>query len=114
MMVQMAASNTILQTIADDDKRGRVMSFCSMAFLGIAPFGSIFAGVLAGAIGAGNTVLLGGVAFSGRVRVRGASALVPDAHTSHLRRTGDCAGDCLRHPVGDVIHATPQRSTDVQ
>jgi MFS family permease len=62
MMVQMAASNTILQTIVDDDKRGRVMSFYSMAFLGIAPFGSLFAGVLARAIGAGPTVLVGGVA----------------------------------------------------
>ena len=48
MMVQMAASNTILQTIVDEDKRGRVMSFYSMAFLGMAPFGSLFAGVLAG------------------------------------------------------------------
>ena len=61
-MVQMAASNTILQTIVDDDKRGRVMSFYGMAFLGITPFGSLFAGVLAGAIGVGGTVLVGGVA----------------------------------------------------
>src|SRR5690606_19969354 len=41
MIVQMASSNTILQTIVDDDKRGRVMSFYSMAFLGMAPFGSL-------------------------------------------------------------------------
>jgi MFS family permease len=62
MMVQMAASNTILQTIVDEDKRGRVMSFYSMAFLGMAPFGSLFAGVLTRYLGAPNTVLVGGIA----------------------------------------------------
>jgi MFS family permease len=62
MMVQMAASNTILQTISDEDKRGRVMSFYAMAFLGMAPFGSLFAGLLAQVIGASGTVLVGGIA----------------------------------------------------
>lgn len=62
MMVQMAASNTILQTIVEEDKRGRVMSFYSMAFLGMAPFGSLFAGVLAGQIGVSGTVFVGRVA----------------------------------------------------
>ena len=45
MMQQMAASNTIIQTIVEDDKRGRVMSFYAMAFVGMAPFGSLLAGV---------------------------------------------------------------------
>jgi MFS family permease len=62
MMVQMASSNTILQTIVDDDKRGRVMSLYSMAFMGTVPFGSLFAGALASRIGAPRTVMLGGVA----------------------------------------------------
>jgi len=62
MMVQMAASNTILQTIVEEDKRGRVMSFYSMAFLGMTPFGSLFAGSLASGIGAAWTVLLRGIA----------------------------------------------------
>jgi MFS family permease len=62
MMVQLAASNTILQTIVDEDKRGRVMSFYSMAFLGMAPFGSLFAGALAGSVGAAGTVVIGGIA----------------------------------------------------
>lgn len=62
MMVQMAASNTILQTIVEEDKRGRVMSFYSMAFLGMTPFGSLLAGLLAQRIGAPGTVILGGVA----------------------------------------------------
>jgi len=62
MMVQMASSNTILQTIVTEDKRGRVMSFYSMAFQGVAPFGSLFAGALAGLIGPDRTVVVGGVA----------------------------------------------------
>ena len=60
MMQQMAASNTILQTIVDEDKRGRVMSFYSMAFMGMAPFGSLLAGSLANRIGAPYTLTIGG------------------------------------------------------
>lgn len=61
MMVQMASCNTVLQTITHDDKRGRVMSFYTMAFLGTAPFGSLLAGGLASKIGTPRTLLLGGV-----------------------------------------------------
>jgi MFS family permease len=61
MMVQMASSNTILQTIVEDDKRGRVMSFYTMSFMGVAPFGSLLAGSLAEAIGAPNTVRIAGI-----------------------------------------------------
>jgi MFS family permease len=61
MMQQMAASNTILQTIVDDDKRGRVMSFYSMAFLGMTPFGSLLEGALASRIGAPHTLAIGGL-----------------------------------------------------
>ncbi len=61
MMIQMAASNTILQTIVDEDKRGRVMSFYAMAFFGTVPLGSLFAGALAERIGAPDTILAGGV-----------------------------------------------------
>jgi MFS family permease len=62
MMLQMASTNTILQTIVDDDKRGRVMSFYTMAFMGAAPFGSFMAGSLASKIGAPNTLAVGGIA----------------------------------------------------
>ncbi len=75
MMQQMAASNTILQTIVEEDKRGRVMSFYSMAFMGMAPFGSLLAGGLAARIGAPETLMLGGAlciagaaAFASRLR----------------------------------------------
>jgi MFS family permease len=61
MMQQMAASNTIIQTIVEDSKRGRVMSFYAMAFVGMAPFGSLLAGGMAHAIGAPRTVMLSGV-----------------------------------------------------
>jgi MFS family permease len=60
MMVQFAGSNSLLQTLVDDDKRGRVMSLYVMAFMGMGPFGSILAGWLAGLIGAPTTVILGG------------------------------------------------------
>ncbi|MCA1816272.1 MAG: MFS transporter [Acidobacteria bacterium] len=60
-MVQMAASNTVLQTIVDEDKRGRVMSFYTMAFMGTAPFGSLLAGAVADRIGAPHTLLFGGL-----------------------------------------------------
>ncbi|HEY4394545.1 MAG TPA: MFS transporter [Polyangia bacterium] len=61
MMVQMAASNTIVQTLVDEDKRGRVMSFFAMAFFGTVPFGSLLAGSLAQRIGAPRTIGLGGI-----------------------------------------------------
>lgn len=60
MMVQMASTNTILQTIVEDNKRGRAMSFYSMAFLGMAPFGSLLAGMLASKVGAPRAVMLTG------------------------------------------------------
>jgi MFS family permease len=61
MMMQAASSNTILQTITDDDKRGRVMSFYTMAIMGTAPFGSLMAGSLAKVIGAPWTIFFGGI-----------------------------------------------------
>jgi MFS family permease len=62
MMVEMAASNTVLQTVVDEDKRGRVMSFFTMAFFGSVPFGSLFAGVVADRVGAADTIAFGGTA----------------------------------------------------
>jgi len=75
-MAHMASSNTIIQTIVDDDKRGRVMSFYAMAFIGTAPLGSLLAGVMASLIGVTNTLVIGGAfcvlasfAFAGRIPV---------------------------------------------
>ena len=60
MMQGMASSNTVIQTIVSEDKRGRVMSYYTMAFVGMAPFGSLLAGSMASAIGAPRTVALNG------------------------------------------------------
>src|SRR2546425_1423127 len=60
-IVQMASTNTILQTIVDEDFRGRVMGFYTMAILGTAPIGSLLAGVIASRVGAPMTIRLGGL-----------------------------------------------------
>jgi MFS family permease len=60
MMVQTASTNTVIQTIVDEEKRGRVMSFYVMSFLGTAPFGSLLAGWLSTRIGAPQTVIVSG------------------------------------------------------
>lgn len=62
MMAQTAASNTIIQTITDDDKRGRVMSLYTMALMGTAPFGSLLAGWMAKLLGTPWTIFIGGAA----------------------------------------------------
>jgi len=61
-MVEMASTNTILQTITEEHLRGRVMAFYTLAFLGTAPIGSLLAGVIANRIGAPATIVAGGVA----------------------------------------------------
>lgn len=61
MMMQNAACNTILQTIVEPDKRGRVMSLYTMAFMGMAPLGSLWAGALADRIGVTNTLTISAV-----------------------------------------------------
>ncbi len=62
MMVQMASSNTLIQSMVPDHLRGRVMAVYSMMFMGMAPFGSFFAGAIADRLGAPITVAIGGVA----------------------------------------------------
>jgi MFS family permease len=61
LILQVASSNTILQTIVDEDKRGRVMSFYTMSFIGMVTFGNLLAGGLASKIGAPNTLVMGGL-----------------------------------------------------
>ncbi|MBI4207314.1 MAG: MFS transporter [Betaproteobacteria bacterium] len=61
ILVTSVSVNMILQTIVDDDKRGRVMSLYTAAFLGIAPFGSLAAGAVADVIGVAATLTAGGL-----------------------------------------------------
>jgi MFS family permease len=65
MIAQMAASNTILQTIVDEDKRGRLMSFYTLAFVGTAPIGSLLSGFLANRIGTMPTIMFCGLVCVG-------------------------------------------------
>jgi MFS family permease len=60
MMIEMAASNTLIQAMVPDNLRGRVMAVYSMMFMGMAPIGALIAGSLAGRFGAPRTVMLGG------------------------------------------------------
>ena len=55
-----SSSNILIQTLVEDDKRGRVMSIFTMSFLGIVPFGNLLAGISAERIGATNTLVVGG------------------------------------------------------
>jgi MFS family permease len=79
MMTQMAASNTLIQSMIPNHLRGRVMAVYSMMFMGMAPIGALLAGLLAGWLGATTTVaaggafcLLGGLVFLQRLpRLRG-------------------------------------------
>ncbi|MHC5764630.1 MAG: MFS transporter [Nostoc sp.] len=61
-ILQIAASNTFLQTIVEDDKRGRLMSLYTMSFLGMIPVGNLLGGLLASHIGAPNTLIIDGIA----------------------------------------------------
>jgi MFS family permease len=62
LMYQIVATNTIVQTIVEDDKRGRVMSFYTIALLGSAPIGSLLSGSLAARIGVQPTFVVSGTA----------------------------------------------------
>jgi MFS family permease len=61
MMVEMASSNTLIQSMSPDHLRGRIMAVYSMMFMGMAPFGALLAGALAEHIGAPLTVAIGGM-----------------------------------------------------
>ena len=92
-MVQMASSNTVLQTIVDDDKRGRVMSFYSMAFMGMTPLGSLIAGYLANIIGAPRTLMISGIFCA-------LASLLFAARIPHLKS--------MVHPIYEKIGIAPE------
>lgn len=81
MMVQMASSNTLIQSMVPDRLRGRVMAIYSMMFLGMAPFGALLAGILANLMGAPATVTLGGLVCI-------SSAAVFRSHLPKIRAEG--------------------------
>lgn len=79
MMVQMGSSNILVQTLVDEDKRGRVMSFYTMAFVGFAPIGSLLAGIIAGNFGLSTTLYAGAISC-------GAGGLLFGSQLPRLRR----------------------------
>ncbi len=85
--------------MCEDDKRGRVMSFYSMAFLGMAPFGSLLAGALAHQIGAPRTVIISGI-----LTLAGAAWFA--SHLSVLRE--------LIHPIYRTLGIIPEIATGIQ
>ncbi len=88
MMITMASTNTILQTMVDPRLRGRLMAFYAMAILGTAPIGSLFAGVAADRLGAPLTILAGGVScvIGAAVFVRMLPRLRPHIRSAYLAR----------------------------
>lgn len=60
LMLQMSSTNTVIQTLVEDDKRGRVISFLTLALFGTAPFGSLLMGSMAQHLGLSNTFLING------------------------------------------------------
>lgn len=99
MMIQMASSNTVLQTILDEDKRGRVMSFYTLSFIGTAPFGSLLAGFIASKIGAPNTIIIGGASC-----VLGAMLFL--TKLKNINKT--------IHPIYSRMGITPQMAKGIQ
>ena len=93
-MIQMAATNTVLQTLVEDALRGRVMAFYTMAFLGTAPIGSLLAGVVADRIGAPMTIASAGWPVSWLRRGTASTAAAAPDCAPDLRRARDpaCAG----------------------
>jgi MFS family permease len=87
-LVHLAATNTVLQTLVDEHMRGRTMAFYSMAFIGVAPFGSLWAGAVADRIGAPATIRIGGVLLVGAAAVfaRGLPRMREQARPVYVER----------------------------
>ena len=90
MMQGVTTSNTILQTLVDEKMRGRVMSYYTMAFVGMAPFGSLLAGALAHAIGAPRTV---------RRMTRARAETSDPTPTAPIRNPSVCGPPCSTSPA---------------
>ena len=121
MMVQMASSNTLVQSMVPDELRGRVMAIYSMMFMGMAPFGALFAGLIAERLGAPATVAIGGVACvaaSGcfalalpriRAEARGIILSLQASGGEPIEQAGSHPGDAVpRRDITDEAPATAQ------
>jgi MFS family permease len=86
-ILQFASSNTLLQTLVEDDKRARVLSIYTLSFFGVIPFGNLFAGGLANYIGAPNTVIISGIfcILGSLIFVRQLPHLKPFVHPIYVK-----------------------------
>jgi MFS family permease len=105
MILQMAASNTLIQAMVPDTLRGRVMAVYAMMLVGMAPFGALFAGMVAEKIGAPYTLALGGAICLVAAAVFGARLPVLRAEGRQLIIAQGLAGG---DPPADVTIADPQ------
>ena len=109
LMQVFSASNTVIQTLVPEDKRGRVMSFFVMAIFGTAPFGSLLAGALAHRIGAPHTLLVtGGCCLAGALWFTRELPKIAEAMRPVLREPGPGEANGLLH-LGAVEAPAPRR-----
>ena len=110
VIVQLASCNTILQTIVEERQRGRVMSLYTTAFLGMSPLGSLVAGSLASAVGAPNTLRIGGVCcILGAVAFAQQLPVVETVYPADLHPNGNPSGRGRRPATGDGTDGAARR-----
>lgn len=103
MVVIIAACNTMIQHLVDDDKRGRVMSIYTMAFMGTAPIGSLCGGTIAEKIGVPHTFLLTGLTLI-------LAALVFSTKLKYFKSVEETVEEVVPAAI-DEIEAVPEMST---
>lgn len=99
MMTVMASCNTVLQTLVEDDKRSRIMSIYTMAFMGTMPFGSLLAGAVADKIGAATTITISGLICI-------VTALIFARYLPQIRK--------VMHPIYVKIGIIPEIASGIQ
>ncbi len=110
MMIEMASSNTLIQSMVPDELRGRVMAVYSMMFMGMAPFGALTAGAVAQHLGAPPAVAIGGVVCLGGGIIFGWAwrALRPEARELVLAQ-GMTGGEPAEEMTGQAFRLNNQK-----
>ncbi|HJX11492.1 MAG TPA: MFS transporter, partial [Candidatus Binatia bacterium] len=108
LMMQMASSNTILQTIVDDRKRGRVISLFVMARRGVESVGSLVAGVVAHRFGTPETLMIGGiVCLLASVAFATKLSMIRETSRAFYEDMKDAKLDAKPVPVVGVVNELP-------
>ena len=104
MISFMASANTVIQTLVDEDKRGRVMALHSLSFMGMAPFGSLLAGWAASHIGVARTISLSGVLVLGATALFASRLGEVTAHAAPVYGRLGMAGEAAEE-LSEAEHA---------